>query len=90
MTYLHSKYIMHLDIKPQNIIIKPDGVLKLLDLGIARKFVWPSKVDCGTPGYMAPEILRTHESDDRADIFSCGIVFYALLSGKLPYIKTSN
>lgn len=87
LEYLHSKYIIHLDIKPQNIIVTDDGQIKLLDLGIARKFVWAEKVSAGTPGYMAPEVLREHKANDRADVFSCGVVFYAMLSGKLPYQK---
>ena len=70
MEYLHRKYIMHLDIKPPNIMVTKDNKIKLVDMGIARKFVWESEIRCGTAGYIAPEVLRQHKADDRADIFS--------------------
>ena len=58
VAYLHKKYIMHLDIKPENIMVTKQNQIKLLDMGIARKFVWSSEVRCGTAGYIAPEIIR--------------------------------
>ena len=81
---------MHLDIKPNNIMILRDAKIKLLDLGLARKFIWCDNFQCGTAGYIAPEILRTEYGEDRADVFSCGLVFYTLLSGCLSYISAPN
>ena len=80
LAYLHKKHIMHLDIKPENIMVTHNNEIKLIDMGISRKFVWESEVRCGTAGYIAPEVLRQHTANDRADIFSTGIVLYSLLS----------
>ena len=78
---------MHLDIKPENIMVTHTNEIKLIDMGISRKFVWDSEVRCGTAGYIAPEVLRQHTANDRADIFSCGIVLYSMLSFELPFQK---
>uniref|UniRef100_A0A6P7FFP4 non-specific serine/threonine protein kinase n=1 Tax=Diabrotica virgifera virgifera TaxID=50390 RepID=A0A6P7FFP4_DIAVI len=93
--YLHSKGIAHRDIKPENILISSEGVLKISDFGLATLFRFRGKErlldkKCGTKPYMAPEVLMRPYRAQPADIWSCGIVFVALLTGELPWGSTCN
>jgi serine/threonine-protein kinase len=91
----HLKRIVHLDIKPENIMITPDAKVKICDFGVARRLVSldedkrgesnSSRPVGGTAGYMAPELLLGRPWDHRADIFSLGVVFYEALSGQHPF-----
>jgi serine/threonine protein kinase len=77
--------IIFRDLKPDNIIITPDGHLKLIDFGIARYYKEEATRDtmlAGTKGYTAPEVMAGMQSDERSDVYSIGLVFYELLSGK--------
>jgi len=85
----HEQGVIHRDIKPQNMVVEPDGVLKVMDFGIARLAKRQSGVTqagmvVGTPEYMAPEQLMGDEIDARADIYSAGCVIYECLVGKPP------
>jgi serine/threonine protein kinase len=88
--YAHRNDVIHRDVKPANVIVQSDGVVKLLDFGIARQ----EKTDghltrtghvIGTLQYMAPERLRNAAFDGRSDIFSVGVMMYQLLTGQLPF-----
>jgi eukaryotic-like serine/threonine-protein kinase len=90
----HAQHVIHCDIKPGNIMITAEGDVKILDFGIARARLHPDETiplsdisapQSGTPGYMAPEVLRQDEVGERADIFSLGVVFYELLTGVAPF-----
>ena len=89
----HEQGVWHRDIKPANLLITPDGRLKVTDFGIARieasELTQPSAV-LGSPGYMAPERYTGDVPDCRVDIFSCGVVFYELLTGTLPFRGSSS
>lgn len=61
-------------------MVTENNEIKLVDMGIARKFLWDSRVSCGTAGYIAPEILWEQKANDRADIYSLGVVFYQMIS----------
>ena len=82
--YLHSRHIVHLDFKPQNIMIDSNDVVKIVDFGIARKFLWPLKAKCGTLGFVAPDIMWGDEIDARTDIYSIGVTLYAMLTNDMP------
>jgi eukaryotic-like serine/threonine-protein kinase len=84
----HSRGIFHRDIKPGNLLVRPNGELKIVDFGIARlasSSMTASGLLVGTPDYMSPEQARGHEIDQRSDIFSAGAVFYFMLAGRKPF-----
>lgn len=88
LDYLKSENIAHRDIKLENILISSkDNELdfKLGDFGLATEANGNMKQKCGSPGYAAPEILRNLPYNTKVDIFSAGVVFYILLSHKMPF-----
>ena len=91
LAYLHGQQphpIIYRDMKPSNIMIQPDGSLKLIDFGIAREYKQESNADTtyiGTKGYAAPEQFGKAQTDARTDIYSLGVTMYHLLTGKSPY-----
>lgn len=90
--YIHKKRILHRDIKLDNILLDGKGRVKIADFGVS-KYVRPNDVmheQSGTPAYIAPEILREKGYVGfKADIWSAGVVFYAMLFGTVPF-KASN
>ncbi len=86
----HNNSVIHRDIKPQNIIMDPDGVLKITDFGIARAATqatttMASNNTIGTAHYLSPEQARGGYTDERTDIYSMGVVMYEMLTGVLPF-----
>ena len=86
----HNNSVIHRDIKPQNIIMTPDGVLKITDFGIARAATqatttMASNNTIGTAHYLSPEQARGGYTDERTDIYSMGVVMYEMLTGVLPF-----
>lgn len=87
LIFLHGINIIHRDINPKNILVSTDGVVKLIDFGIARKYKENSVNDTtilGTEGFAAPEQFGFQQTDGRSDIYSLGVLFHLLLSGKMP------
>jgi len=87
----HEQGIIHRDIKPQNMVVEADGVLKVMDFGIARlatrkpeSGVTQAGMIVGTPEYMAPEQLSGGDVDQRVDIYAAGCVLYECLTGRPP------
>ena len=90
----HEQGVIHRDIKPQNLMVQPDGTLKVMDFGVARLAQRASQLTStgmvvGTPAYMAPEQLLDDAVDARADIYAAGVVLYECLTGARPVEATS-
>lgn len=85
----HKNGIIHRDIKPQNILVKDDGTVKIADFGIAtaQNAIQLTQADSvlGSVHYLAPECARGESASEQSDIYSLGIVFYELLTGDLPH-----
>ncbi len=93
LEHAHSKGIIHRDIKPQNIMLLKDGMIKVADFGIAsleNDIEETNGEAVGSVHYIAPEQARGQAPDARSDIYSLGIVMYEMLTGKLPYIGSSD
>ena len=90
LKYLYSKKIMHRDLKPQNILVTSDYQLKISDFGFAKfQKSNMSETICGSPLYMAPEILTYKKYTDKADLWSVGVILYEMLCGTTPYTSSS-
>ena len=91
--FAHKQGIIHCDLKPQNVLVLPDGQAKVTDFGIARVFsavsprqrgkVW------GTPYYVSPELISGKTLTPASDVYSVGVMFYEMLTGKLPFVGPS-
>jgi hypothetical protein len=93
LRHAHNRGIIHRDIKPENIMITREGVVKLADLGLAKRMAAENTAGIthagsilGTPFYMAPEQAKDFSSvDRRSDIYSLGVTIYKMISGKVPF-----
>ena len=79
--YLHDKNIIYRDLKPENILIDEDGYLKLTDFGFAKVCETRTYTLCGTPEYLAPEIIMGHGHNHGVDWWALGILLYEMISG---------
>ncbi len=89
LSYAHGRGVVHRDIKPGNVMVTPDGVVKLMDFGIARSGVESDLTRPGTSmgslSYMSPEQVRAGTVDARSDIYSTGVMMYELFTGRRPF-----
>ncbi len=91
LAYAHRQGLMHRDVKPANILVTQDDVVKLSDFGIARAVsehtlgVTQPGMVMGSVAYISPEQAQGHDIDERSDLYSVGVVLYQMLTGKLPF-----
>lgn len=90
LSFAHEKGVVHRDVKPANCAVDDEGVVKLMDFGIARRIPKNptgarAKIVEGTPRYLAPEAAIGKEVDGRADIYSLGIMAYEMVTGRVPF-----
>lgn len=100
LAHSHARSIVHRDLKSGNIVVTPEGLVKVLDFGLARRLPKEALEDdatqimgpvessdhiVGTLSYMAPELLRGESGDDRTDLWALGVVLYEAASGQLPF-----
>ena len=83
--YLHAKDIVYRDLKPENIMIGEDGYLKMIDFGFAKVVTKRTFTICGTPEYIAPEILLNQGHGKPVDWWCLGVLVYEMLAGFPPF-----
>lgn len=92
LNYAHRNQIVHRDIKPSNIMLNEEGLVKILDFGVAKMLTLSKREShtmtgarLGSPAYMSPEQISEGVTDPRGDIFSLGVLFYEMLVGQRPF-----
>jgi|HubBroStandDraft_6_1064221.scaffolds.fasta_scaffold00200_20 serine/threonine-protein kinase len=92
--YAHQQHVIHRDIKPANMMLTPQGIVKLMDFGIARSgdesTLTMTGTTLGSLGYMSPEQVKGEPTDARSDLYSVGISLYEMATGRRPFRETSD
>lgn len=90
---LHKHKIVHRDLKPENVLINSDGYIKLADFGLAKFLTGPDQSTatfCGTPEYLAPEIIQSNSHSFGVDWWTLGILVYELVTGRPPFFNSNH
>src|SRR5690606_9894436 len=91
LAVVHEVGVLHRDLKPGNVMMRRDGSLALIDFGLAKQVAVAPDITAageifGTPYYMSPEQGHGRELDERSDLYSLGVIFYEMLTGKKPFL----
>lgn len=91
---IHAVGVLHRDLKPGNVMLRIDGSLALIDFGLAKQLQLDMEITAtgeifGTPYYMSPEQGHGADTDERSDLYSVGVIFYEMLTGKKPYLAST-
>lgn len=92
LNHLHAQGYVHLDVKPENLLVTPEGQVVLIDFDLVikrPKYPVRLKEYPGTPAYVAPEILTTRRADERADIYSFGVTVYEMVAFRKPFERNT-
>ncbi|GBM92702.1 Protein kinase DC2 [Araneus ventricosus] len=89
LEYLHKLNIAYRDLKPENLLLDRDGHLKITDFGFAKKLTDKTWTLCGTPEYLAPEIIQSKGHNKAVDWWALGILIYEMLAGFPPFFDTN-
>ena len=86
LQYIHSNNVIHRDIKPENLVLDEKGYVRITDFGIAKENMPDNSSETsGTPGYMAPEVMKAKNHSFAVDFFAVGVIGYEFMQGKRPY-----
>lgn len=94
LSYAHQQHVIHRDVKPSNMMLTPQGLVKLMDFGIARSgdesTLTMTGTTLGSLGYMSPEQVKGEPTDARSDLYSVGISLYEMVTGRRPFRESSD